>query len=798
VFDKLKIGNKILISTLSVNFLIFIIIFLVYNSFSKDIIEKNTTEKAEGKLNEAIQVLEKFTKEKERIGWTACNVPFIKEWLKSNSVRYVEKDKDPVYTKIQKYFGDIVKFDGQIKSVFISSEKTDMYYSQDPYPADASYRVTQRPWYLKAKAAKGPSWDISPDFITKLVALNSRIPIYDNDGTLLGIGGTDLSMKGFTDFISTLKFFETGKIQLIDKDGTLLFDPDSTKILKVKLTDIKDDGDKYKDFEKVAKNIIEGKSGHDIATIDGEKRILYYGRVKGIDLMLVMSVAQSEVEAPLSTLTSRSTIIFLLGLLVIAASIFFVAKTIAKPILLLTDEIKERTRTGDLNLNFNVKSQDEISELAEAFFVMMEGLKRKAEVAKDIAQGNLDVNVEIISDLDELGNAMQTMKEKISALVNDINQLSDSAVEGKLSIRADASKHEGDYRKIVDGINKTLDTLIGPVNEASKTLEKLASRDLTVRMHGTYKGDHANLKKTLNAAIENLDDALKQVSGTVDSHAEAAMEITKLTDDISRGLEIQSAQTMEVSFAIDEMAGSIQSTSSNATTMAGAAGKAKISAEDGGKVVGLTIDGMRNIADKVNRSAFMVQALGKSSEEIGEIISVINDIADQTNLLALNAAIEAARAGEQGRGFAVVADEVRKLAERTSNATKEIAKMISKIQKDTNEAVTAMEEGRTETAQGIELADKAGKALKEIVDTFNQVTEKVGEIAHASEEQSGVSSKLSKNVEKISNLSQETAGSMHLIAQHVEEFKALTEHLRDLNSQFLLTGNRNNNSMQKN
>ncbi len=798
MFKKLKIRNKILISTLLINLVIFVIIFIVYNNFSRNVIETGVTEKAVGKVNETIQTLEKFAQEKERVGWTAVNVPFIKEWLKTNNVRYVEKDKDQQYSKIQKYFSDIVKYDGQIKSVFVSSEKTDMYYSQDPYPADASYSVTKRPWYVKAKAAVKPSWDISPDFITKLVALNSRIPIYDTDGTLLGIGGTDLSMTGFINFISSLKFFETGRIQLIDKDGTLLFDKDSTKILNFKITDIKDDGKNYDTYEPVRKNILSGKTGYEDATVEGEERIIFYGRVPSLDVMLVLSVAKSEVDAPLSSLATTSTLIFLLSLIAIASAIYFVSQTISKPILLLTKEIKERARKGDLTLNFKIDTEDETKELADAFSHMMEGLKKKVEVAKEIAQGNLSVNVEIISEFDLLGKSMQTMKEKISSVVNDIHNLSLAAQEGDLSIRADESRHQGDYRKIVDGINKTLNAMIGPINEASITLEKLASRDLTSRMHGEYKGDHANLKKTLNAAIENLDDALKQVSSTVDCHTEAAMQITKLTEEISGGLEMQSAQTMEVSIAVDDMSSTILETSNNANIMANTAGKAKLSAQEGGKVVQQTIDGMRSIADKVNRSAFVVQALGKSSEEIGAIISVINDIADQTNLLALNAAIEAARAGEQGRGFAVVADEVRKLAERTTKATKEIALMIKKIQKDTTEAVQSMEEGRKETSYGIELADMAGVALNEIVNISQEVTEKVLKIAAASEEQSGASSQVSKNIEKINKLSQQTAGGMSLIAQHVENFKDLTDQLRKLNDQFLLTSNGKKNKFLTN
>jgi len=216
--------------------------------------------------------------------------------------------------------------------------------------------------------------------------------------------------------------------------------------------------------------------------------------------------------------------------------------------------------------------------------------------------------------------------------------------------------------------------------------------------------------------------------------------------------------------------------------------QARASAEQGGSVVKETVNGMQSIAEVVRVSAATVQELGKSSDQIGEIIGVIDDIADQTNLLALNAAIEAARAGEQGRGFAVVADEVRKLAERTTKATKEIATMIKKIQGDTHGAVTAMEKGTKHVDEGIKLADRAGTSLNEIVGISQKVTDMVTQIAAASEEQSTTSEMISKNVEAISTVTGESARGTQEIARASEELKQLTERLSELLSKFKVDG----------
>jgi methyl-accepting chemotaxis protein len=231
----------------------------------------------------------------------------------------------------------------------------------------------------------------------------------------------------------------------------------------------------------------------------------------------------------------------------------------------------------------------------------------------------------------------------------------------------------------------------------------------------------------------------------------------------------------------------------NSSIAASSSKNAGIIAQEGGRVVAETIEGMGRISIVVLKSAATVHALGKSSDQIGEIIQVIDDIADQTNLLALNAAIEAARAGEQGRGFAVVADEVRKLAERTSKATKEIALMIKQIQNDTNEAVLSMEEGTKEVERGKELADQAGEALREIIEGSEKVVDVITQVAAASEEQSSAAELISRSIEAISNVTSESATGISEIAKTSENLNRLTANLQHLISKFK-TGNHNGES----
>jgi methyl-accepting chemotaxis protein len=413
-------------------------------------------------------------------------------------------------------------------------------------------------------------------------------------------------------------------------------------------------------------------------------------------------------------------------------------------------------------------------------------LKIASSYIENMSKKNLVITIkeEFKGDFNELKENLNQTIESIQLLIEDGNMLATAAIDGNLSVRADISRHVGEYRKIINGFNKTIDALLAPVTEGVATLEKMAQGDLTNRIVSDFKGDHQQIKNSINMVADSLSKALSDVSEAIGATASASSQISSSTEEMAAGANEQTRQTTEVAGGVEEMTRTILENTKNVSLAAETAKDAGHKAKEGGKVVNETIEGMNKIAEVVRKSAETVQELGKSSDQIGEIVQVIDDIADQTNLLALNAAIEAARAGEQGRGFAVVADEVRKLAERTTKATKEIATMIRQIQKDTSNAVISMNEGTNEVEKGKSLANKAGESLEEIIKGAEKVVDIVTQVAVASEQQSTAAEQISKNIEAISTVTQESASGTQQIARAAEDLNKLTLNLEELINQF--------------
>jgi len=267
-----------------------------------------------------------------------------------------------------------------------------------------------------------------------------------------------------------------------------------------------------------------------------------------------------------------------------------------------------------------------------------------------------------------------------------------------------------------------------------------------------------------------------------------ANRILASTDEMNTGTGQQDQEITNTSSAVEELTVSMKQVSNNAEASAEAARRALDAAEQGNRAVRDTLDGMQRIRLSVQATARKIKSLGDRSLEISEIINVINDITEQTNLLALNAAIEAARAGEAGRGFAVVADEVRKLAEHSRTATKDIAALIKAIQAETNEAVVVMEEGTKEVEIGTGLADQAGKALEAISSVVRQSAELVQEISLASKQQVRGTEGVANAMQIISGITRQTTQSARQAAGTVGNLVKLSEQLVETLSQFRSNG----------
>jgi methyl-accepting chemotaxis protein len=320
-------------------------------------------------------------------------------------------------------------------------------------------------------------------------------------------------------------------------------------------------------------------------------------------------------------------------------------------------------------------------------------------------------------------------------------------------------------------------------------LQQLAANNLAaddLQMSDQSEIGRAGL--ALNQMKKSLSEMICSIADTAGHVASASEQISSAASQQAASTGSQKDQTAQVATALQQMAATVQQVSENSSRAAEASRKAADTARLGGGVVEQTLVKMQVIADSVRSSAEKVAELGKRSDQIGRIVSVINDIADQTNLLALNAAIEAARAGEQGRGFAVVADEVRKLAERTTTSTKEIAAMIEAVQSETGLAVQAMEEGTRQVAEGVATTQKAGEALKQIIHVSQEVGDMVTHIATAATQQSSATEDINNSMNQIARLLIESADGAQQSEKACQELSALAFDLRKLVGNFRLPG----------
>jgi methyl-accepting chemotaxis protein len=329
-------------------------------------------------------------------------------------------------------------------------------------------------------------------------------------------------------------------------------------------------------------------------------------------------------------------------------------------------------------------------------------------------------------------------------------------------------------------------SILTPLNRAVLAAETIAGGNLSKAIEVDGKDEPARLLGALSAMQINLRKTIEQIAGSATQLGAAAEELSTVTQEASRGLQQQNNEIEQAATAVNEMTAAVEEVARNAVSTSEASNQSTQAAREGRDRVVETVDAIQTMTHDVQNTSLMIEGLATQGRDIGKVLDVIRAIAEQTNLLALNAAIEAARAGEAGRGFAVVADEVRALAHRTAQSTQEIEKMVAGIQNGTGEAVSSMQQSNQRTQSTLEMARAAGIALEQITQSIHLINERNLVIASASEEQAQVSREVDRNLVNIRDLATQSAAGANQTSAATHELSRLAVDLNAMVARFII------------